>query len=245
MEDLKQEHVRLAEEKDGLEVHNRKLAEEASYAKELAAAAALELRNLAEEVTKLSYDNAKLTGELAASKEVRCRSCQRSALNDFKQNSISSARLDGHSKKPVDGVLVEELQKELSSRCQRETALEMELSERDQLEGDLRRRLDEAKRHEKDLENELANMWVLVAKLRKSDNSAEDVADHLSQNSNARFRNVFLSSNGHCNMSKNDETCKSMDKAGASEDLKASYWKERRRCKELESYISRLKVFIF
>lgn len=41
MEDLKQEHLRLAEEKDGLEVHNQKLAEEASYAKELANAAAL------------------------------------------------------------------------------------------------------------------------------------------------------------------------------------------------------------
>ncbi|KAF3447005.1 hypothetical protein FNV43_RR12185 [Rhamnella rubrinervis] len=241
IEDLKQEHVRLAEEKDGLEVHNRKLAEEASYAKDLAAAAALELRNLAEEVTKLSYENAKLTGELAAMKEVRCRSCQRSALNDFKQNSINTARPDGRSKKPVDGVLVEELQKELNSRCQRETALEMELSERDQLEGDLRRRLDEAKWREKDLENELANMWVLVAKLRKSGNSSEDVADHLSQNSHARFRNVFLPSNGHCNMSKNDEICKSVDKAGALEDLKASYQKERRRCKELENYISRLK----
>ncbi|XP_060673202.1 kinesin-like protein KIN-7C, mitochondrial isoform X2 [Ziziphus jujuba] len=244
LEDLKQEHVRLAEEKDGLEVHNRKLAEEASYAKELAAAAALELRNLAEEVTKLSYENAKLTGELAAKKDVHCRSCQRSALYDYKQNSINNARPDGRSKKPVDGALVEELQKELSIRYQKEAALETQLSERDQIEGDLRRRLDEAKQHEEDLENELANMWVLVAKLRKSGNGAEDVspiAGHLSENTHARFRNIFLSSNGHSNMSNSDEIYKSMDKLGALDDLKASYQKERRRCKELESYISRLK----
>lgn len=214
MEDLKQEHVRLAEEKDGLEVRNQKLAEEASYAKELANAAALELRNLAEEVTKLSYENAKLTGELAAMKEVCCGSCQRYSSFDFKQNSINSARSDGRSEKPVDGVLVEELRKELSSRREREAALELKLSERDQIEGDLRRRLDEAKQHEEDLENELAKMWVLVAKFRKLSNSDDDVADHVSENSHARFRNVFLSSNGHCNVSKNDESCKSMNKTG-------------------------------
>lgn len=92
--------------------------------------------------------------------------------------------------------------------------LEMKLSERDQIEGDLRRRLDEAKQHEEDLENELAKMWVLVAKFRKLSNCDDDVADHVSENSHARFRNVFLSSNGHCNVSKNDESCKSMNKTG-------------------------------
>uniref|UniRef100_A0A803LK18 Uncharacterized protein n=1 Tax=Chenopodium quinoa TaxID=63459 RepID=A0A803LK18_CHEQI len=69
IENLKQENARLAEEKVGLEIHSQKLAEEASYAKELAAAAAIELQHLTEEVTRLSYRNAELIGELGSTKE--------------------------------------------------------------------------------------------------------------------------------------------------------------------------------
>lgn len=247
MEDLKQDRVRLTEEKDGLEVQNTKLAEEASYAKELAAAAAVELRNLAEEVTKLSYENAKLTGELAAAKEGHCRSnsSQSPNLYHFKQNTINRGRSDGRSKKPEEVIILEELQKELSARCQKEAALEKVLSERDKIEDDLRRRLDEAKRHEEDLENELANMWVHVAKLRKSSNNAEDVPSeviHLADGSHSRVRNGFLPSNGHSDMYKDDEICKNMDKMGVLDELRANYQKEKKRSKELESYISRLKV---
>ncbi|KAE8654335.1 Kinesin-related protein 11 [Hibiscus syriacus] len=61
-EKLKLEQVQLSEEKSGLCVQNQKLAEEASYAKELASAAAVELKNLASEVTRLSVHNAKLEG---------------------------------------------------------------------------------------------------------------------------------------------------------------------------------------
>lgn len=50
-EKLKIEQVQLSEENSGLRVQNQKLAEEASYAKELASAAAVELKNLAGEVT--------------------------------------------------------------------------------------------------------------------------------------------------------------------------------------------------
>jgi centromeric protein E len=49
------------EEKDELGKLNKKLTEEASYAKELASAAAVELQNLAEEVTRLCNENAKLS----------------------------------------------------------------------------------------------------------------------------------------------------------------------------------------
>ena len=70
IEKLKQESDRLLEEKDALHIQSRKLAEESSYAKELASAAAVELKNLAEEVTKLSYQNTKLAAELAASQEL-------------------------------------------------------------------------------------------------------------------------------------------------------------------------------
>ncbi|XP_010498629.1 PREDICTED: kinesin-like protein KIN-7C, mitochondrial isoform X2 [Camelina sativa] len=61
IENLKKEKMRLIEEKDELCKLNKKLTEEASYAKELASAAAVELQNLAEEVTRLCNENAKLS----------------------------------------------------------------------------------------------------------------------------------------------------------------------------------------
>ncbi|KAK6115591.1 hypothetical protein DH2020_007860 [Rehmannia glutinosa] len=65
IESLKQDKVRLIEEKDGLEIHCQKQTEEASYAKELAAAAAVELRNLAaENEDRLSMEEVEL--ELSA-----------------------------------------------------------------------------------------------------------------------------------------------------------------------------------
>ncbi|KAE8100703.1 hypothetical protein FH972_018571 [Carpinus fangiana] len=239
IENLKQEKVTLTEEKDGLEIQTQKLAEEASYAKELAGAAAVELRNLAEEVTKLSYENARLTGDLTAAREGNCRSicCQRSALYDFKQNSTIGARADGHPRKSEDGVLVEEFQKELNARKQREAVLETALSERDQIECDLQRRLDEAKQHEEELENELSNMWVLVAKLRLSGTNTDDMASKGMHESNilqTRVRNGFLQSSDHSNKIF-EEDYKELEK------LRASYLKERRRCKELENLVSRLK----
>ncbi|KAM6542080.1 hypothetical protein CsatB_006527 [Cannabis sativa] len=240
IEDLKQDRVRLTEEKDELEVQNKKLVEEAAYAKELAAAAAVELRNLAEEVTKLSYENAKVTGELTAAQELRCRSacCQNPASNNLKQNSLNRGRTDSYARRPDDDVIFEELEKELDARCQMEAALKTALSERDKVEDDLRRRLDDAKRHEEDLETELANMWVLVAKLRKPNNNDEESSEviHSADTSQARVRNGFVPSNGHSDMY--DEVGK---KSAGLEDLRAKYQKERRKCKQLESHISRLK----
>ncbi|KAF2291373.1 hypothetical protein GH714_023375 [Hevea brasiliensis] len=245
IENLKQEKVKLSEENDGLEIRSQKLAEEATYAKELAATAAVELRNLAEEVTKLSYENAKLTGDLAAAKEVHCRSncCQRSVSYDSKQNS-SSARSDGHARRQEDGLFIEELRKKLNTTCQRESALEAVVSEKDKIESELRERLGEAKRREEDLENELANMWVLIAKMRMSSCNAEDIPSEgaLSSNtSQSGLKNGFFPSNGHSNRISKDEICENKDGISTLDELKISYQKERRRCKELESLISRLK----
>lgn len=241
--------MRLTEEKDGLEVQNRKLAEEASYAKELASAAAIELRNLAEEVTKLSYENAKLTGDMANAKESRCQSacCQSPTLyNNFKQNTLNRVRTDGRPKKLEDELT--ELQKELNFRLQKESVLEKSLSEREKIEDGLRRRLDEAKKHGEHLETELASMWVLVAKLRKSSNNPEDVspeAVHSADSSRLRMKNGYLPSNGHYDAFKDEEVHKETDMSGVLEGLKASYQKEKKRCQELESYIARLKVCLF
>lgn len=241
--------MRLIEEKDGLEIHSQKLAEEASYAKELAAAAAVELRNLAEEVTNLSYQNEKLTGDLAAAKElVRCRPscCHRKNSFDGKLDQSNGARPDGLSKLE-DEVLIEELRRELKARCQREGSLEAALFEKNQVEGELQKRIDEAKRREEDLENELANMWVLVAKMRKSGIISEDMSLEKENTSDmSQTQNGFLSSNGNTN--KMFEVHKNGGNTGdlsMLEEVRASYENERRRCKELERTISRLKVWVF
>ncbi|XP_068647042.1 kinesin-like protein KIN-7E, chloroplastic [Aristolochia californica] len=162
IENLRQEHVRLIEEKDGLQIHSLKLAEEASYAKELAAAAAVELNNLAGEVTKLSYQNAKLTGDLAAAKE------RASSKNNCSHRSPS---FDG---KPQDGILIRELQKELIVKCEREASLEAELLGKTERLEELLETIEAAKGREQDLENELANLWVLIAKMRKVENVSEE-----------------------------------------------------------------------
>lgn len=210
---MKQEKVRLIEEKDGLEIQSRKLAEEASYAKELASAAAVELQNLAEEVTKLSYENAKLAGELTNAKDSYCRSC-------CAQRSYDSKHHIG------------------SARYQREAALEKAIFDRDQREAELYRRLEEAKRHEEDMENELANMWGLFAKMRKSELNIEDMSfegvrpSYLLQ---SRAKNGCISSNGLSNRPSEDD-------AICIDEMRAGYKKERIRYRDLESIVSQMKV---
>ncbi|CAL5384887.1 unnamed protein product [Camellia sinensis] len=246
IETLSQEKMKITEEKDKLEIHCEKLTEEASYAKELAADAAVELRNLAEEVTKLTYQNAKLTADLAAAKEACCisNSFQRSASFDVKKNSGNDAQPDACSRKP-DNVLVGELQHELNTRYQKETSLVTALSESDEIADELRKRLNEAKCREEDLENELANMWVLVAEMRKSGMNYEDISsqgDHVSNNLQTVVGNRFSSSNGVSKKPyEQDNKCGNMDEKSTFEELKANYHRERRRCKELESLVLRLK----
>ncbi|KAG6578956.1 Kinesin-like protein KIN-7E, chloroplastic, partial [Cucurbita argyrosperma subsp. sororia] len=210
IETLKQERVRLIEEKEGLEIQSRKLAEEASYAKELASAAAIELQNLAEEVTKLSYENTKLAGDLTNTKDTYCRSC-------CAQRSYDSKHHIGNS------------------RYQREAALEKAIFDRDQREVELYRRLEEAKRHEEDMENELANMWGLFAKMRKSELNIEDMSfegvrpSYLLQ---GRAKNGCISSNGLSNRPSEDDAIHVDEMRGAG------YKKERIRCssRDLESW---------
>ena len=121
----------------------------------MAAAAAVELKNLAEEVTRLSYENAKLVADLTAAKELTASVGRGSIHNDTKRRDQEN------------GILVEEMKKELVASCQREAALEDTLSQKSQRENDLLKIIDDAKCHEHDLENELANMWVLVSKMKK------------------------------------------------------------------------------
>ncbi|XP_024979643.1 kinesin-like protein KIN-7D, mitochondrial [Cynara cardunculus var. scolymus] len=159
-EKLKLEHVQVLEEKSGLCVQNQKLSEEASYAKELASAAAVELKNLAGEVTKLSLQNAKLEKELVAARE----------LVNSGGNRKYGDRKGRHSDQ-VNGFNnvfhSEDLRRELQARKQQEASLEAALAEKEMIEDEYQKKFDEAKKRESALENDLANMWVLVAQLKK------------------------------------------------------------------------------
>ncbi|WOL11843.1 kinesin-like protein KIN-7E, chloroplastic [Canna indica] len=245
IESLKQEKVRLAEEKDGFEIHSQKLAEEASYAKELAAAAAVELRNLAEEVTKLSYQNAKLTCDLAAAKDLsHSRSnCQRYNQCDGKQDHYN-IRADTHTKKADNGVIIEDLQKEIVTRRQREASLVALLSEKDQREAELQRKIDEAKQHEHELENELANMWVLVAKIKKN---GLGPGETLSENHNEydfqfKQNGIHFPNGNSCAKFMRDKLPGSMDTDCISSlDVTRAGYENEARYRELEGIISRFK----
>ncbi|KAK7404406.1 hypothetical protein VNO78_05282 [Psophocarpus tetragonolobus] len=181
-EKLKLEQVHLSEENSGLHVQNQKLSEEASYAKELASAAAVELKNLAGEVTKLSVQNAKFEKELMAARDqTNTKNAIVPTVNGVnrKYNDARSGRKGRISSRVNEslGVGMDEfeswsldandLRMELQARRQREAALEAALAEKEFLEEEYRKKVDEAKKREASLENDLANMWVLVAKLKK------------------------------------------------------------------------------
>ncbi|KAM3367467.1 hypothetical protein ACQJBY_016206 [Aegilops geniculata] len=223
IENLKQDKLRLTEEKDGLEIQSQKLAEESYYAKELAAAAAVELKNLAEEVTRLSYENAKLAADFTAAKELTA-SVTRG--NDTKRRDQDN------------GILVEEMQKELVASCQREAALEDTLSQKARRENELLKIIDDAKCHEHDLENELENMWALVSKIKK-ESSQDDLFEFKSK------QNGFHSSKTDTGRILSDMEASDnwkWDGISTLEEAKAAYNFERRRCKELENAMSRLKI---
>ncbi|KAM1790420.1 hypothetical protein ACFX12_034486 [Malus domestica] len=196
-EKLRLEHVQFSEERSGLHVQNKKLAEEASYAKELASAAAVELKNLAGEVTKLSLQNAKLEKELLAARElVNSKSSSMQPVNGInrKYNDRPRGGRKGRLSGGADNFEAwnldsDDLRMELQARKQREAALETALAEKEFTEEEYRKKVEDAKKREDALENDLANMWVLVAKLKKEGGSipethTEERHDDVIENSN-------------------------------------------------------------
>ncbi|KAA8516966.1 hypothetical protein F0562_017216 [Nyssa sinensis] len=168
IEELKEKVAELSESKEQLELRNQKLAEESSYAKGLASAAAVELKALSEEVAKLMNHNERLAAELAAQKN----SPQR------RTGAVSrNGRRDCHIKRPDQGGLPLDMKRELTMSRERELSYEAALAEKDQREAELQKKVEESKQREAYLENELANMWVLVAKLKKSHGAETDVSE--------------------------------------------------------------------
>lgn len=169
IEDLKQKLTEVTESKEQLEFRNQKLAEESSYAKGLASAAAVELKALSEEVAKLMNQNERLAAELAA---------QKNSPNHRRAISAPrNGRRDSHIKRADQGVSPADVKRELALSRERELSYEAALLERDQREAELQIKVEESKQREAYLENELANMWVLVAKLKKSQGAESGVSD--------------------------------------------------------------------
>ncbi|KAM5559091.1 kinesin-like protein KIN-7K, chloroplastic [Rosa sericea] len=169
IEELKQKVAEMTESKEQLELRNQKLVEESSYAKGLASAAAVELKALSEEVAKLMNHNERLAAELAASKN--------SPTQRRSGNTLRNGRRESHIKQNDNSGPVSEMKRELAMSKERELSYEAALTEKDKREAELQRRVEESKQREAYLENELANMWVLVAKLKKTHGAETDASE--------------------------------------------------------------------
>uniref|UniRef100_A0A7N0US93 Kinesin motor domain-containing protein n=1 Tax=Kalanchoe fedtschenkoi TaxID=63787 RepID=A0A7N0US93_KALFE len=248
IENLKQDKVTLTEEKDGLKIQSQKSAEEASYAKELASAAAVELRNLTEEVAILSYQNAILTGDLAFTRKFSCpKCCRRSDSPDVRKHSLKS-QSDSCSAQPQNSVLVDDLLNELCLRCQKEVSLEAAFPERDRRKYELLGRFEETKRHEEALDNELVHMWEQNAKMRGHEDVSPQGVCHSCLSQNQSINGFPENSNVNTLINK-EITCQNfgtMEEGHVYDDAcdtnyRLSYLKERTKCEELNKVIARLK----
>ncbi|XP_047333647.1 kinesin-like protein KIN-7K, chloroplastic [Impatiens glandulifera] len=179
IEELKQKISELTEAKEQIEARNKKLSEDSSYAKGLASAAAVELKALSEEISKLMTRNDKLTAALAAAQKNSSSQQRRSTPTP----RLVRRPLDVNPKRqePVAAAasVPAEVKRELAMGREREVSYEAALADKEKREAELQRKIEESKQREAYLENELANMWVLVAKLKKTTNGDQtDVTDH-------------------------------------------------------------------
>ncbi|XP_073221723.1 kinesin-like protein KIN-7K, chloroplastic isoform X2 [Cicer arietinum] len=174
IKELKQKVAELTESKDQLEIRNQKLAEESSYAKGLASAAAVELKALSEEVAKLMNHNERLAAELASKNSPTPRRTGGTVQNGRRESNVRQRRSD-------QGGSNSDVKRELALSKDRELSYEAALLEKDQKEVELQKKIEESKQREAYLENELANMWVLVAKLKKSQGAETDVSGSIKE----------------------------------------------------------------
>lgn len=205
---------------------NQKLADEASYAKELASSAAVELKNLAEEVTKLSVQNAKQAKEI--------KNLQRSRPGSRASREFSNFSLDETS--DLDG-----LKTEVNVRKQREAVLEAALAEKEVIEEEYKRKLDEAKKRELTLENDLAGMWVLVARLKRGVLGVPEKNGHDERSSNVELVNGDVRE-GVNKIEKEDGVAVLVDKLVMNNDLTKDRCKEDLKSGQFEPVLVRLKV---
>ncbi|KAI5017412.1 hypothetical protein ZWY2020_042300 [Hordeum vulgare] len=222
------QHLEMIDENRDLINQNHKLSEEAAYAKELASSAAVELKNLAEEVTKLSIQNARQAKELLIAQEMA-----HSRVPVRKGRPAGSRGRDEVGTWSLD---LEDMKMELLARKKREAALEAALVEKELLEEEYKKKFDEAKKKELSLENDLAGMWVLVAKLKRGAFSISDL--------NVDDRSVNLTDiTNDIKENKGDTNVALVEKQVPDDTLK-SLTAEECRSPEFEPLLVRLKAKI-
>ncbi|KAL4578267.1 hypothetical protein LXL04_014387 [Taraxacum kok-saghyz] len=143
---LKQKIVNLTESNTRLQSENKNLREENSYAKQLASAAATELTILTEEIMKLMNQNEKSSTD--------------------SNNSPTTTGPTKNNPRRKSASQLELLQREAVLSKEREIGYEAVLSERDEREYELEQMVMESKQREAYLENELANLWSVVSRVR-------------------------------------------------------------------------------
>ncbi|KAG8084158.1 hypothetical protein GUJ93_ZPchr0010g9577 [Zizania palustris] len=228
-EKLKYEHLKIKEENRDLVNQNHKLCEEVAYAKELASSAAVELKNLAGEVTKLSVQNSKQAKELLIAQEMaHSRVPGRKGL-------LGAGR--GKDEVGTWSLDLEDMKMELQDRKQREAALEAALAEKELLEEGYKKKFDEAKKKELSLENDLAGMWVLVAKMKRGTLGISDL------NVDDRSINLADITNG-TKENKADRNVAVVEKQ-VSDDSVKSLITEEYRSPEFEPLLVRLRVNLY
>ena len=223
---------------------NQKLAEEASYAKELASAAAVELKNLAEEVTKLSLENARQANELLIAQEMAYTrggggGTRKNESGKLRRNRPASRggefATTAHDVECWNGEF-DDMKMELQARKQKEAALEAALAEKELLEEEYKRKFDEAKKRETALENDLAGMWVLVAKLKKGGSDISEL------NVDGRSANGLDPTNDQ-KENKIHYNGALVKESQVSDGLIKPNGKQLNRSPELEPLLNRLKVY--
>uniref|UniRef100_A0A0E0A6I7 Kinesin-like protein n=1 Tax=Oryza glumipatula TaxID=40148 RepID=A0A0E0A6I7_9ORYZ len=145
IDELKQRVSELTEAKSQLDSCNHKLLEESTYAKGLASVTSVELKALSVKVTKLMKQNERLSSELASGRNQRRGS-----------HGPRGARRESHTKRYDP------------ARRGDMSALEAMLKEKDQRQAELHTKIEESKQKEAFLERELANMWTVLANLKKT-----------------------------------------------------------------------------
>ncbi|XP_073389488.1 kinesin-like protein KIN-7C, mitochondrial [Physcomitrium patens] len=281
IEKLKQESSRLTEEKDSLHIRNEKLTEESAYAKELASQAAVELKNLAEEVTKLSFQNSKLQNDLLQAEEATFQNAKlqaelvkvqgelkKSEETAFALASMKSPSNIGRSKVMTNGdthidtentvssrgslsranggvnrggsnvasktgkfnsngnhledvdsdAAVDKLKRELEAAKAKESTLVTIMAEK---EAVLHKALEDAKQRETTLENDLASMWVLVAKLKKEKEAGMNQSKEIHSNPSQEFQVNGRSFSNERVLDSDKSTIQTPSKPANGEDIDA------------------------
>uniref|UniRef100_A0A0E0L945 Kinesin-like protein n=1 Tax=Oryza punctata TaxID=4537 RepID=A0A0E0L945_ORYPU len=154
IDELKQRVSELTEAKSQLDSCNHKILEESTYAKGLASATSVELKALSVKVTKLMKRNERLTSELASGRN----STQRRG-----SHGPRGARRESHMKRHEPA-----RRGDMNACSGREQTLEAMLKEKDQRQAELDTKIEESKQKEAFLERELANMWAVLANLKKT-----------------------------------------------------------------------------